>query len=40
MPEPRIREATEADLPRIVELIHLGAVGGAGSEDLGEGHRR
>lgn len=35
MPEPRIREATEADLPRIVELIHLGAVGGAGSEDLG-----
>lgn len=30
-----IRLATEADLPRIVELIHLGAVGGAGVEDLG-----
>jgi len=32
---PLIRRATEADLPRIVELIHLGAVGGKGVEDLG-----
>ncbi len=32
---PLIRAATEADLPRIVELIHLGAVGGNGAEDLG-----
>ena len=32
---PLLRPATEADLPRIVELIHLGAVGGHGAEDLG-----
>ena len=32
---PTIRPATEADLPRIVELIHLGAAGGVGAEDLG-----
>lgn len=32
---PTIRLATEADLPRIVELIHLGAVAGKGGEDLG-----
>ena len=30
-----LRLATEADLPRIVELIHLGAVGGKGAEELG-----
>lgn len=30
-----LRPATEADLLRIVELIHLGAVGGRGAEDLG-----
>jgi GNAT superfamily N-acetyltransferase len=33
--EPLIRAATEADLPRIIELIHLGAVDGKGSEILG-----
>jgi GNAT superfamily N-acetyltransferase len=32
---PTIRRATEADLPRIIELIHLGAAGGIGAEDLG-----
>jgi GNAT superfamily N-acetyltransferase len=32
---PTIRPATEADLPRIIELIHLGAVDGAGREELG-----
>ena len=32
---PNIRRATEADLPRIIELIHLGAAGGIGAEDLG-----
>ena len=32
---PTIRLATETDLPRIVELIHLGAVGGKGAETLG-----
>jgi len=30
-----IRRATEDDLPRIVELIHLGDVGGVGAEELG-----
>jgi GNAT superfamily N-acetyltransferase len=30
-----IRPATEADLPRVMELIHLGAVGGSGAEQLG-----
>lgn len=35
MPDVQIRPATETDLPRIVELIHLGAVGGRGAEDLG-----
>ncbi len=30
-----IRRAAEADLPGIIELIHLGAVGGTGSETLG-----
>jgi GNAT superfamily N-acetyltransferase len=34
--EVTIRRATEDDLRRIVELIHLGAVGGRGTEDLGE----
>ncbi len=33
--DPIIRRATEADLPRIIELIHLGAVDGAGVEELG-----
>ena len=32
---PTIRPAREADLPRIVELIHLGAAGGHSEEDLG-----
>lgn len=35
MPVPDIRPATEDDLPRVVELIHLGAVGGMGGEELG-----
>lgn len=35
MNEVLIRAATEADLPRIVELIHRGAVGGNGAEQLG-----
>jgi len=30
-----VRRATEGDLPRIVELIHLAAVGGVGAEELG-----
>jgi GNAT superfamily N-acetyltransferase len=30
-----IRPATEADLPSVIELIHLGAVGGRGTEQLG-----
>jgi GNAT superfamily N-acetyltransferase len=30
-----VRPATEADVPRIVELIHLGAVEGQSGEDLG-----
>ncbi len=35
MSDLTIREASEDDLPRIVELIHLGAVGRHGAEDLG-----
>jgi GNAT superfamily N-acetyltransferase len=30
-----LRDATEADLPRIIELIHLGRVEGRAGEDLG-----
>ncbi len=32
---PVVRPAREADLRRIVELIHLGAAGGHSEEDLG-----
>ncbi|MBK9544548.1 MAG: GNAT family N-acetyltransferase [Dehalococcoidia bacterium] len=31
----RIRRAAEADLPGIIALIHLGALGGQGAEELG-----
>ncbi|MGE0601673.1 MAG: N-acetyltransferase family protein [Dehalococcoidia bacterium] len=31
----QIRHATEADLPRIIELIHMGAVRGKSLEELG-----